>query len=108
MPGESPGRNWDALLRPPTDFDRFRDEQTLARGKRIERLWSIFTAVAIGLAFLGWLALMPLALKTPAPWGWLTGLVWLFSLGGILFIVVVILRRLERLLPREFRALEGE
>jgi hypothetical protein len=106
MPGESPGRDWDALLRPPTVADAVRDAHTLKRARLIHRLWTGFVWIVIGLALLGWLSVWPWVLRAPAPWGWLLGLGWPVSLGVILFIVVVILRRLERLLPRAYQAWE--
>ena len=100
MPGESPGRDWDTLLRPPSDFDKLRDERALKRARLASRLWSVFVWIVIGATMLGWLSLLPWALRPPDPWIWLSLGGWLVLLGVMLFIVGFILRRLERLLLR--------
>jgi len=106
MPGESPGRDWDALLRPPSVFDQLRDERALKRGKRVSQFWTVFVWIVIGVTMLGWLSLLPWALRVPDPWIWLSLAGWLILLGVMLFIVVFILRRLERLLLRWTLVLE--
>jgi hypothetical protein len=106
MPGESPGRDWDTLLRPPSDFDKLRDERALKRARRIERIRLVFSWIVIGVTFLGWLSLLPWAMRPPDPWIWLSLGGWLALLGVLLFIVGVILRQLERLLLRWTLVLE--
>jgi membrane-bound metal-dependent hydrolase YbcI (DUF457 family) len=112
MPGESPGRNWDALLQPPPES--FVDAIAAARArhqrKMRSRAWTAFVYVFLALTFVGWLLLMPFALNPPVLWAWLTGSVWLVVLlPAMIFASVVILRRLERLvLPSAERELEGE
>lgn len=76
--------------------------------RRRERLWSGFVVVVISIVFAGWLSLLPWAARmVPDPWNWLSIMGWAVVLLPVLmFIAVVILRRLERrFLPESDREL---
>lgn len=104
MPGESqargapepPGRDWDALLKPPTVWEQLRAEQVQATARHRSRTWKIFTLIIIGAVFLGWLSLAPWAVRVPDPWNWLSIAGWFLLLPVLMFITIVILRPLER------------
>ena len=110
MPGESPGRDWDALLNPPSIWDVRRAEQAHKAMRRRQRIWSAFVIIVIAAVFLGWLSLLPWVLHVPEPWNWVTIFGWaLVLLPGLIFIAVVILRWLERrVLPATDRELAAE
>jgi hypothetical protein len=113
MPGESPQRDWNALLAPPPEsfVEAVAAAQARHQRKMRARAWSWFAYVIIGLTFIGWLALAPYFVRSrEAAWQWLTSLIWfVVLLPAMLFIIALILRRLERLvLPSAERELAGE
>jgi hypothetical protein len=107
MPGESPGRDWDALLSapPPNVFQRRAAERAEHRRKWRMRWWK--AACVAALAAVTWLWLMrgSIALLIPH----VGFFVWMAEYPLLIAIVVIVLRRLERLvIPSAYRELEGE
>lgn len=94
MPGESPGRDWDALLTPPYSLD-----EVLAAAKarhhrrRKQRIWKVFTLVVIGIVFVAWCVLCWNAISLPG----IVLAVAFFSLPLMLFATGVFLRWLENI-----------
>jgi hypothetical protein len=103
MPGESPGRDWDALLEPKPET--LSEALAASRHKKRMRLWAVILVIVLGLWGLAWLAALPYALLIPH----VGFLVWVLSPLPMLFIMVPLLRRLERLVvPQAERELELE
>jgi hypothetical protein len=111
MPGESPRRDWDALLTPPpqTFAQVITAAQERRRRKMRLRAWSVFAYIVVGATFVAWFLQIGYVLSVPPPWAWAAIPGWLLELPLLCFLEYLILRRLERLLlPPADRELSEE
>ncbi len=106
MPGESPGRDWDALLEPTPYYRQRAAEQAARRLLWRRRAWRAFVTLVIVGVFVGWFALMPLMLRIP----YIGDLLWwIVLLPAMLTVTVIAVRRLELLIrPSSERELDSE
>ncbi len=106
MPGESPGRDWDALLEPTPYYRQRAADQAARRHLWRRRAWRAFVTLVIAGVFVGWLVLAPLVLPIP----YIGALLWwVVLLPAMLTITVIAVRRLELVIrPSSERELDSE